>query len=374
MCLAEITHFFPPSHTEIVHKVATNPFSADHTGDFINPFNAERCDCNDSGLGMPTWPQSDPRAVEIPQAQFNLCVFHSCCVTWTNIQYCQVFQHSISWDEDGEGDIRRLAELECPNYLLVNRYKSRAALGWVPDSGEAEEFINPTPEFKVEKLFYRPRPIDKMGDPSDDDDANLAYEALFHLRVMMMEKAVLLWEAKQELRAKTEMAKRHIEGWEYAWVMEGWYDDEIATADSHNILHELEAGGLCVASLYKDFLENLGGVLDCLGEYPELGETWTAPGESFSISHSELELRHETPDVIMRRCRGGLLMWPEVHRWYRNLKDRVIMAAEARERYWGQRGEKRILDHDHDHDDGPPRKRQCLNIFGPSHLSHRRWV
>jgi hypothetical protein len=370
MCLVEITHFFPPSHDKVVHKIATKPFSADSTGDYVDTFNVDRCDCLDSDPRMPRRPQSDPRSVDIPQAHFNFCCFHNCCVTWTNINFCQIFNRSLSWDEDGDRDIRRLLELECPNFLLVNRYRSRAALGWIPDSGDAEEINEKTPEFKLKDLFYYNRPIGKMGDAFEDDDAGLAYEALFHNRVMMMEKALQLWDAKEELRAKTEHAMKHLEGWEYAWVVEGWYDDEIASVTVYDIFRDLEAGEQYVAGLYKDFLGNLGGVLSSLGEYPEPGGTWTAPDASFSISHGELALRNATIDTIMKQCHGGLLMWPAIHRRYRNLKDRVIMAAEAWERYWAERGEKHILDHDHE--DGPPRKRQCLDIFGPSHLSQRR--
>ncbi|KAK0611803.1 hypothetical protein B0T14DRAFT_607829 [Immersiella caudata] len=355
MCLVEVLHFLPTSHIGNIQKLATEPFTAHGRGDFVDPLGVHRCDCGGESPMLPI--SADSESAHL--SQFSPCCHHNCCVSWTNVKYCQLFNRNADWDNgDGEIDLRQLLELQCPNYLLVNLYRSRALLGWVPDSGVAEEATDATPELNIAGIFYPNEPVDQIGDSSQDEDANIVYDALYRNRIGMMEKAAQLWLAKDNLKRVNEAALKCLEEWEYLWIMEGWYDDTMASSDACHIFHAIQGEAHAVAYLYRDFLSQLGVTLDCLGQYPEKQETWTAPDGSLSVSYGQLEMKDLTTDEILKRYSGGLLMWPPIHRWYRNLKDRVIIAAEARERYWYQRGEKRILSQDHE--EGPPRKRQCV--------------
>jgi len=339
-----------------VQKLATQPFTINGEGDFISTLGVNRCDCSGETPRLPIGGNS-----EIPDlSQFNLCGCHSCCVSWTSVKYCQIFTRNADWENaQGDVDLWQLLETQCPNYLLVNLYRPRSMLGCVPDSGVAEEATDATPELNMAGMFYPNKPIDQIGDPSgsQDEDLHNVYDALYHVRVVMVEYAAQLWLAKENLKRMNEAALKCLEEWEYLWIMEGWFDDEMASSDAYHIFHTLQNEGHVVARLYRDFLSNLSAALDILGQCPKEGETWTAPDGSLSVSHAQLQMKDLTTDEILKQFRGGLLIWPAIHRWYQDLKDRVIEAAETRERYWCQRGEKRVLDQHHE--EGPPRKRQC---------------
>jgi len=344
MCLAELQHFYPIPHHAVRGRIATEPFTSDHTGDYLDSVSIFLCNCS-TRVGVPAVSEFAP--------SFEQCTSHNCCATWYHVTYCQWLKNNHNWNQGMDNNLE--AENECPNYLLVHHYHSRALAGWKPSPWEIEDEGVNAPRFNVAEMFYTDRPVDvvESGPIAQGSSIDDAYTALHYSRASMMYCAARLWLSKEEHKKVVQRAMAIMDDFEMEWAFQGRYNDEYAAPIMRAIMSLLRDSEGILVTFYKDFLVHLGIVLDCLGKRPEEGETFTAPDGSFSISYSQLALGTAHRETIKNGCSGALLVSPIILKRYQALKDSVMTAAQSKESR--MRGEKRTRDRDDD--DGPLRKR-----------------